>query len=507
MSIPQKTPIGILGIAVDNLTMEETIAYIQNFISRYAKDGKTRYITSLNAEYLVHLHSWFSSDSINPELLHILRESCLINAEGASIRSLSWLLGYRIKTKISSVDLIPRLAETMALKYQALFLLGGEEKSIKLCMLYLQALYPGISIVGASHSIISIKGEFLENAEEKDALLIEQINRSNADVLLLNLGNFKQEIWFERVRQHLKVPIVIGVGKAFDLLTGISPKAPNWMQKFGLEWLFKFYHRLSHPSKFLINLIKFPFLTLPLIIYNYFNLIVYKFFSLKRSPIAHKPLLFLSTQKTLTMFPLPPLLNAKASAEINNTLDDLFSHDAVVFDFHGVKRIDSAGMAFLLRTWRRSIDENRHLYALRLPTHVVRLLKLHRFWDYISPFVCLTPRDVLERLEDQQGHPSFFDAIEQEHQQVVISFFGSLDNQHDYESYLKKIGPILYQKACVINLSYCTYIDNIGIGFLLRLRKIQPVHISSLKLKGLNPQFEEQLQRARVLHLFQIEKT
>lgn len=78
-------------------------------------------------------------------------------------------------------------------------------------------------------------------SEEENTQIVRTINESKSDILWVGLGCPKQEIWMEENKSELQVPAIAGVGMAFDILAGNKPRAPEWMQKSGLEWLFRFY--------------------------------------------------------------------------------------------------------------------------------------------------------------------------------------------------------------------------------------------------------------------------
>ncbi len=495
--------IGLFGIEVSCLTMPETISSILAMISQYRQNLKPNYVATLNVDFLVKAHSWMSSKSRNPELLHVLKQADLVTIDGMPLVWLSCLLGSSVKHRITGVDLLPQLSEVLSKEQKAVFLLGGNEKTLKLCMLYLQALYPGLRIVGAIHPKIVTEGELLESSDERDRLIIEQINQAAPDVLFLNLGNPKQELWYDRIHQHLKVPVSIGVGGTFDLLAGMIPRAPVWMQKWGMEWIYRLIQEPKRLGKrYLIDIIKFPWMAIPLILYHYYSWLSYKLFSLEKKGNGKKFLLFISSNQTLTVVQIPSRLSKGAAEELKSRFNDLFSHGAVVFDFKDTRHIDLEGVAFLLEAGKRAVQEKRPLFILGLSKKMRCLLKFHRSWDFLALSVCESPQDVFARLNLSQD--TFFDAVQQEHQHVVISFFGYLDNNQNYELYLKRITPILYQKECIIDLTYCTYIDSVGIGFLLKLKKFQMQHLLSLKLRNLSGSLSKQLQLANVLSLFEL---
>jgi N-acetylglucosaminyldiphosphoundecaprenol N-acetyl-beta-D-mannosaminyltransferase len=503
---PSNSPIALLGIMTDKSNTEEIIQKIQTLIEDYHKDLQPRYVATANVDFLVQANSCLSSDALNQELMHILREAKIVTVDGMPLLWLSHLLGSPIKERVTGVDLVPKLASALSKKQQSLFLLGGNEKILKLCILYLQSLNPGIRITGALHPKIYTEGEIQESNDERDDLLAEQINRAAPDILFINLGNPKQEIWFERMKHKLHVPVSIGVGGTFDLLTGTIPRAPEWMQKYGLEWLFRLYQEPKRLfSRYLRDLIKFPILALPVVIYHNLNRLFCHFFCKENDQIhIRNNRLFISADQTVAAVPLPCRLNQLVAEELKKHLDDLFSQDAIILDFKEVRYIDLEGLALLLMMWRRARWEKKQLLALDMSPGIKLLLRLHRIWDYISPYVCNTPREVLLRISKSGNAPNFYDAIQQNHNKVVLSFFGRLDNQLDFDAYIKKIHHILFQKECILDMSYCTYIDNLGISFLLKLKKNKPKLFTDLSLYNIPPAIARQLRFAKVYDLFEI---
>jgi N-acetylglucosaminyldiphosphoundecaprenol N-acetyl-beta-D-mannosaminyltransferase len=113
------------------------------------------------------------------------------------------------------------------------YLLGGAPGVPEQLAQALDKACPGIDIVG-THS-----PPFRPTTPEEDAAIIENINQAAPDVLWVGLGTPKQEMWMHRHRDKLRVPVMIGVGAAFDFLSSRKRQAPVWMQDRGLEWLFR----------------------------------------------------------------------------------------------------------------------------------------------------------------------------------------------------------------------------------------------------------------------------
>lgn len=234
---PQRDCVSPLGIPVDNLTIEDALASIILMARR--RDGKPRLVSTLNVDFIVNAIGLRASQPAHPELLHILRHSDLVTADGFPILWLSRIVGRPLKQRVCGSDLVPALAERCAEAGLSMFLLGGANNVGDRAASKLTSDYPGLHIAGTAAPMIHTSGPGAARSAEEDEQLVDQINQSGADILLLGLGNPKQELWFHRNRHRLTVPVSIGVGGTFAFIAGEVKRAPKWIQKFNLEWLFR----------------------------------------------------------------------------------------------------------------------------------------------------------------------------------------------------------------------------------------------------------------------------
>jgi N-acetylglucosaminyldiphosphoundecaprenol N-acetyl-beta-D-mannosaminyltransferase len=505
----ERFPVAILGIPIQNATTEEIIQKCLSCIEQYHKDHRPRYFSTINSDFLIQAHSWSCRSVRHPELLKIYRESALATADGMPLLWISRMLGSPIRERITGKDLFLPLVQALGKQEKAVFLLGGLQKIVKAAAVHLHNIAPHLRIVGIATPRIYFEGENLENAKEMDALLIEQINAAHPHLLAINLGNPKQELWFERVRHFLHVPLSIGVGGTLDAIGGVFARPPKWMQKVGLEWLYRLFQEPKRLWKrYLLDLFKLSYISLPLIIYhNYNRLLSSMSYSGKQVVSLKKSLLFLSPAKSLVVILLPKLLNASNVLDYFQCFEEASSQDAIILDFKNVRHIQPEGFSLLIHIWLYRQREKKEIYGLAPTKRIQRLMLFHRVWDLLKEEICRTPEELVARLDhDGKGAnvPAFYEALNQEKNSVIISFFGALDNAQDYESYLNKLTPILSQKSCILNFSYCTYIDNTGFMFLLGIRKLMRQQGYSLKLFFLNQGVSRQFRLAKVIHLFDI---
>lgn len=261
---PQRDCVSPIGIPVDNLTMQDALVRIIAMVRR--RDGTPRLVSTLNVDFIVNAIGLRSSSPTHPELLHILRRSDLVTADGFPIVWLSRLVGRPLTERVCGSDLVPALAERCAKEHLSFFLLGGAHDVGKRAANRLTRDYPGLTIAGTAAPMIHTSGPERARSEAEDVQLVDQINRSGADILLLGLGNPKQELWFHRNRHRLTVPVSIGVGGTFAFLAGEVKRAPRWVQSLNMEWV---YRITQDPARlwrrYAKGVFKLAYLSLPLL--------------------------------------------------------------------------------------------------------------------------------------------------------------------------------------------------------------------------------------------------
>lgn len=470
--------IAILGIPVQPLTNTETVQAILNLVEEYRKDEHPRYVATLNVDFLTNTHGWSWNQPCSAELLQILRGADLVTLDGMPLVYFGKALGADVPERVTGVDLISKLASEAAISHYPLFLLGGSEKVVQLTAIYLEAENPHLKVVGTKSPQIDFEGSALAAQELQDRILVEEINQHKPSLLLLNLGNPKQEVWFERNREKLKVPVTIGVGGSFDLLTGMIPRAPLWMQTWGLEWLYRLYQEPKRLLKrYALGLVKFPWLALPPLLYSFPNR------RNKEDFFLSDPLLFIAAHQTFSLQKLPELIDAQATRELLRRTEDLLAHEKLLLDFSDVRYCSLEGLGWLIQLWQKGKREGKQVLALMVPASIRSLFRLHRMWDIIETDYCKTPKHALEQINFQEQYLGFYDAVEQNPEQMRLTIFGNLDRHADADSYLEKRGTLFQQKRCIVDLRYCTYIDNSGELFLQKMKSYCKEHLSTFEVE------------------------
>lgn len=492
----------ILGLPVDRVNKEEVVIKIDKMMEHYVKQNSPSYVATLNADFLANVHGWDMNHPYHLELIKILREADLLVADGNPLLWISSWFGNPLKEKITGQEMFIYLAEHLAKNGKSIYILGGLKNIAHLAAEKLQNAFPHLRIVGISAPFILTKGERLEESYERDSLIIEAINQAAPDLLFIQLGHPKQEIWFERIRSKLRVPVTVGIGGAFEKYIGKEEIAPKWMSDNKLEWLYRAYRSpLKLWGRYTLDFFKLLFLGLPAVIYYRINEIWTKVANYKKikSDQSHDFLfLFLSSTTTMAVLSLPILLDENNISNFLKAYQEASEQDVIILDFLKALHIDLVGLGTLFQVLQDAREKKKNIYALNVSMHVKLLMILNGFWDCISSDNCESSSDIIKRLRlDGQ----LFESIQQVNEQVILSFMGELTNTNDYEKLLMQIKPILQGKDCIVNLTYCNGIENRGFTFLLNINEYQKNNKKELILKGANSDVKRQFKIVKLEHL------
>ncbi|MBV9804897.1 MAG: WecB/TagA/CpsF family glycosyltransferase [Solirubrobacterales bacterium] len=216
----------ILGVRLSLIDYEGTLQWIDAVVAARER----RYICVCN----VHTVMASAEDA---DLREALRRSSLNVADGQPLVWALNLLGHELSDRVYGPELMARSCARAAESGQRLYLYGGRNQGALVQLaLNLRQRYPGVQIVGG----YSPPHRPLTSTER--AAVIEEINRSHADVAWIGIGVPKQEKWMAQMRADLTTPVLIGVGAAFDFHAGLVAQAPARIQECGLEWAFRLAH-------------------------------------------------------------------------------------------------------------------------------------------------------------------------------------------------------------------------------------------------------------------------
>ena len=236
--------IKLFQVGIDRVDNQETIQKIEEFIV-----SKKPHLL-VTPDTLAVLRA--RKDS---EYQAILKSADLVTPDGAGILWAAAALNYPLTERVTGIDIIHNICRLSAKKGYSLYLLGSYPGVANEAALNLSKKYPGIKVTGTHHGYFGCEGH--ENcgdvkngnkgkSKEEEEKIIAEIKESKPDILLVGMGVPKQEKWINKNLKSLNVPVCMGVGGSFDVLSGRIPRAPLWMQRHGMEWV---YRSIKQPNR------------------------------------------------------------------------------------------------------------------------------------------------------------------------------------------------------------------------------------------------------------------
>jgi len=163
-------------------------------------------------------------------LREIVNSCGLINADGQGVVWGADLLGVEIPERVAGIDLFTNIANMASAKSYKLYFLGAHDEVVDMVIATFTAKYSELKVVGKRNGYFS---------EDEEGKVVEEVRNSNADILFVAMTSPKKEIFLIKYVDYMGVPFVMGVGGSFDVIAGVTKRAPVRMQNTGLEWFFR----------------------------------------------------------------------------------------------------------------------------------------------------------------------------------------------------------------------------------------------------------------------------
>lgn len=212
-------PIEILGVRVDPVTYDEVLASMARWIGQ----GGPHQIATVNPEFVVAAQR-------DEQFRRTLNDADLCVADGVGLLWAARLLGRSLPERVTGSDLTPLVAREAAARGWRIYLLGAAPGVADATARILCAQNPGLRIAGS----------FSGSPAAADApAIVAWIRHARPDVLLVAFGAPAQDLWIARHADALNVAVMMGVGGAFDHIAGVQRRAPGWVQRIQLEWLYR----------------------------------------------------------------------------------------------------------------------------------------------------------------------------------------------------------------------------------------------------------------------------
>lgn len=209
----------LLDVPISRVDQEQALSILVEFVH----SGKPHLVVTADAAGVV-------TAAKDAEFRAIMRSADLVTPDSAGILWAARRFGTPLPERVSGVDLVERLCALAAKHGWSVFFYGAAPGVAEAAAARLKARFPGMGIAGTAHGFL---------AAEEQAALEEQVRAARPELLFVALGIPRQEKWIWSRKEALGVPVAMGVGGSFDVFAGQVTRAPLWMQRRGLEWLYR----------------------------------------------------------------------------------------------------------------------------------------------------------------------------------------------------------------------------------------------------------------------------
>jgi N-acetylglucosaminyldiphosphoundecaprenol N-acetyl-beta-D-mannosaminyltransferase len=209
----------ILGVKVHTVTMDTALEQVRRFI----REGGPHHLVTADTSCIMKARE-------DPALRDLINAADLVTPDGAGVLWTAKVLDLPLSERVSGVDLTDRMCALAAQEGYRVYFLGAAPGVAEKAARVLQEKYPGLPVAGARD------GYFQPQEEDTVA---EQIRAARAQMVFVALGIPKQEQWIQRHQERVGAAVYMGIGGSFDVISGNLPRAPLWMQRNGLEWLYR----------------------------------------------------------------------------------------------------------------------------------------------------------------------------------------------------------------------------------------------------------------------------
>jgi N-acetylglucosaminyldiphosphoundecaprenol N-acetyl-beta-D-mannosaminyltransferase len=211
----------ILGCKLDVLDANEAAARIMTF----AREGTGAQVVTLGTEMVVHAQK-------DERFRDVVNASALSLCDTVGVLSAARRRGADLHERVTGIELVERLSAQAAREGLPVYFLGGAEGAAADAAAIMEARFPGLAVAGTRNGFFG---------DDEIAGIVDDIRTSGAKLLFVGLGSPRQELWLAEHLRETGAGAAVGVGGSFDVLGGRVMRAPHFMRRFGLEWLYRLF--------------------------------------------------------------------------------------------------------------------------------------------------------------------------------------------------------------------------------------------------------------------------
>jgi N-acetylglucosaminyldiphosphoundecaprenol N-acetyl-beta-D-mannosaminyltransferase len=429
--------------------------------------GRPHYLATANVDFTVQALE-------DEELRRILFDAHLVVCDGTPLLWASRWLGHRLPERVAGSDLVPILIRLAAQKGHRIYFLGGRPDVTERAIANITRDFPGLNVVGADSP------PFAPLHKMDHAKIGAKIKAAKPDMLFVSFGCPKQEKWIAMNYRALGVPVCVGVGATIDFLAGEMKRAPVWMQRCGLEWLFRL---LQEPRRLFQRYVKDFWV---------FGRGLCRQWWLMRpgrkTPASHAPA-------------TAPVAEADAKFTLPERLDAAFVSDhAAEWEALGAKGVtllaeasqvgfvDSTGVGALIRLRKQLRENGAELILVGASPALLRGLDLMKLSAlFIKAPDWFEARSQAAKLDNERTSP-----VQSSPREITpkIGWSGdvtaaTVDQVWDRTALLLDAQAAHAEAEMAIDLKNVNFVDSAGLGFMVRVRRMARQH--GLSVRYVNP--------------------
>jgi N-acetylglucosaminyldiphosphoundecaprenol N-acetyl-beta-D-mannosaminyltransferase len=476
-----------LGVPFDNLTKREALEQIEQMVA----SRQPHYLVTPNVDFLVQARK-------DIELRRILFEAHLVLCDGTPLVWASRLLGNPLPERVAGADIVPLLIEVAQKRCYRLFLLGATPDACSCAVIRLMKKHPELLIAG------HYSPDFHPLLEMDHEEIKRRILEAKPDVLLVSFGCPKQEKWIAMHYRSLGVPVIAGVGATIDFLAGQVKRAPVWMGRMGLEWVFRLVQEPRRLfRRYLTDLwvfggsILLQWWQLKLRAYGRRSYGALRAEGLAGGTGAKDPS---AREPDWQHIRLPERLDFAAVSGGEIELDKLVDVNRhCVLDIRGVTFIDSTGVGFLIRLQKTIRAAGCELVLLNPSANVQRALALMRLQDF---FLCARNiESAQEIIAAGSGEESTGVTRRSDASQTVLAWHGEItatNAEAIWQRTREHLAMLSSKEAATIDLAAVRFMDSTGLGLMVRIRKLSSQNKQAVHFINFQPAVRNVLRLARL---------
>ncbi len=451
-----RPPIAILGVPFDNVTTDETLRHIARMIA----SGKPHYLATANVDFVVQAQA-------DPELRRILLDAHLVVADGMPLVWASRWLGNPLPERVTGSGMTPLLLALAEAKGWRVFFLGGTEQSVEQARVKTQAKHPKLQLGAYSPPF----GRLVDDKTDdpmNNAEIQRRLREVKPDILLVAFGCPKQERWIYAHYRSLGVPVSIGVGATIDFLAGTMRRAPVWMQKTGLEWL---YRMAQEPRRL------FRRYAVGMWIFGWAILGQMRQLRARRSQRNGSASATITPERIATAWrvKLPARLDTESVMASEAAWQQVVAQPAnLLLDAAALEFVDSTGVGLLTRLQKGQRERGCQLVLVAPNPTLVKALELMKLTEF---FLQAPDETAALKLLDAQARGGTVLVDLALHPTVAarspdLAWQGEVTGANLGEIALLTAARLdLAQDTFIVDLSGLRFVDTSGIGLMVKLKK------------------------------------